>query len=137
MYDYVPGKVDWLARGLPTEGERADQERVGDRARDDVVTCGLNADVASVRDEIDASPYGFALVVSGDGTLLGRLRRSVLDDATGSAEEHMSPGPSTVRPDLSIEELRERLDDKALKTAIVSTPEGRVIGVVTRKALGS
>ena len=23
VYDYVPGKVDWLARGLPREGEKA------------------------------------------------------------------------------------------------------------------
>ena len=29
-----------------------------------------------------------------------------------------------------------RLDAKDLKTAIVSTPEGRVIGVVMRRALG-
>jgi CBS-domain-containing membrane protein len=136
VYDYVPGKVDWLARGLPTEGERADEERVGDRARDDVVTCRLDAPVEPVRDEIDASRYGFALVTTEDGTLLGRLRGSSLEDGvSGTAEEHMDPGPSTVRPDMAIADLRERLDDKGLKTAIVSTPEGRLMGVVTRGAL--
>jgi CBS-domain-containing membrane protein len=133
----VPGKVDWLARALPTEGERADDERVSDRARDDVVTCGLDADAATMRERIDASPYGFALVTSADGTLLGRLRRSALEDADGSAEELMSPGPSTVRPDMAIDELRRKLDDKELKTAIVSTPEGHVIGVVRRRDLES
>jgi len=133
----VPGKVDWLARGQPTEGERAADERVSDRARDDVVTCGLDAGAATMRERIDASPYGFALVVSADGTLLGRLRRSALEDADGSAEELMSPGPSTVRPDMAIDELREKLDEKDLKTAIVSTPEGHVIGVVRRKDLDS
>jgi CBS domain-containing protein len=132
----VPGKVDWLARMLPTEGERAGDERVGDRARDDVVTCRLDAEVERVREEIDSSPYGFALVTASDGTLLGRLRRSALEDGTtGTAEEHMSPGPSTVRPDQAIDELREKLDEKELKTAIVSTPEGRLIGVVRRSAL--
>jgi hypothetical protein len=131
----VPGKVDWLARGLPTEGERAGERRVGHLARDDVVTCGLDAPVERVREEIDASPYGFGLVVAADGTLLGRLRRSRLDGATGSAEEHMAPGPSTVRHDMAIDELREKLDEKDLKTAIVSTPEGRLVGVVRRKAL--
>jgi CBS-domain-containing membrane protein len=90
-----------------------------------------------VREEIDASPYGFALVVADDGTLLGRLRRSALDGASGTAEELMSPGPSTVRPDLAVDELREKLDEKDLKTAIVSTPEGRVIGVVRRRELDS
>jgi CBS domain protein len=132
----VPGKVDWLARGLPVEGERAGDRRVGDLARDDAVTCALGDSASAVAARIDESPYGFALVVAVDGTLLGRLRRSLIEDGTeATAEELMSPGPSTVRPDLALDDLRERLDAKELKTAIVSTPEGQVIGVVMRSAL--
>jgi CBS domain-containing protein len=133
----VPGKVDWLARRLPTEGDEADQQRVGAVARDDVVTCALDTPVGEVRDSIEASPYGFALVVWSDGTLLGRVRSSQIADAPAdaTAEEVMQPGPSTVRADLGVDELRKRLDDRDLKTALVSTPEGRLIGVVTRKAL--
>jgi CBS domain-containing protein len=133
----VPGKVDWLARSLPTEGDEADKPRVGALARDDVVTCALDTRVAELRRSIEASPYGFALVVWSDGTLLGRVRSSEIrdadDDATG--EQVMQPGPSTVRPDLTVDELRKRLDDKDLKTSLVSTPEGRLIGVVTREQL--
>jgi CBS domain containing-hemolysin-like protein len=134
----VPGKVDWLARGLPTEGERAGEARVGDLARDDVVTCGLGDTMESVRPRVEASPYRFALVVGGDGkTLLGRLTSDALaGDRGATAESVMSPGPSTVRPDLAIDELRKRLDDRDLRTAIVSTPEGGLIGVVMRKQLG-
>jgi CBS-domain-containing membrane protein len=136
VYDYTAGKVDWLARGLPAEGERAGERRVGDYARDDYVTCALGDAASDVLEQIEASPYGFALVLAEDGTLLGRLRRSVVEKAgSGTAEELMTPGPSTVRPDLAPEELREKLDSKDLKTAIVSTPEGRVIGVVARRAL--
>jgi CBS domain-containing protein len=134
----VPGKVDWLARDLPTEGERADEERVGDRAKDDVVTCRLDARAADVLGEIEASPYGFGLVVADDGTILGRLRRSVIEessDADATAEQLMTPGPSTVRPDTAIDDQREKLDERDLKTAIVSTPEGRLIGVVRRRDL--
>jgi CBS domain-containing protein len=47
----------------------------------------------------------------------------------------MSPGPSTVRPDTDAAELAEKLDKKDLKTAIVTDPEGRLIGVVLRKEL--
>jgi hypothetical protein len=133
----VPGKVDWLARGLPVEGERADETRVGDLARDDVVMCALGDAALEVRGRIEDSPYGFALVRADDGTLLGRLRRSAIEDGTtATAEELMTPGPSTVRPDLAVDELRERLDRKDLKTAVVSTPEGMLIGVVLRSALG-
>ena len=133
----MPGKVDWLARNLPTEGDEADKPRVGALARDDVVTCALDTRVAELREPIEASPFGFALVVSSDGTLLGRVRSSEIRDADddATAEQVMQPGPSTVRPDLTVDELRERLDEKDLKTSLVSTPEGRLIGVVTRKAL--
>ena len=137
MYDYVLGKVDWLARMQPVEGERAGEERVGHFARSDVVTCGLGDDVIEIGERIDASPYGFALVLAEEGTILGRLRRSAIREAgSGTAEDLMNPGPSTVRPDQDVDELRAKLDSKGLKTAIVSTPEGKLIGVVTRRALG-
>ena len=129
--------MDWLARGLPTEGENADQPRVCALARDDVVTCSLDTPIDGMADKIAASPYGFALVVTADRTLLGRLRKSKLAgvDPQTPVEEVMSPGPSTVRADLSVDELRKRLDDRGLKTALVSTPEGKLIGVVTRASL--
>ena len=133
----MPGKVDWLARNQPTQGEKADVPRVGALAKDDVVTCLLEDPVGPLCSKVNDSPYGFALVTTDDGTLLGRLRGSVINDADSdaTAEATMSPGPSTVRPDTTVEDLRERLDKKNLKTAIVSDPEGRLIGVVTRKAL--
>jgi hypothetical protein len=86
VYDYVPGKADWLARGLPVEGETAQLPTAGRLARDDVVTCRLADRVAEVRDTVERSPYGFALVVSDGGVLLGRLigvvRRGDLEGAT-------------------------------------------------------
>ena len=33
VYDYVLGKADWLAHGLPTEGEQADVPRAKDLLR--------------------------------------------------------------------------------------------------------
>src|SRR5215213_2148530 len=132
VYDYVPGKADWLARGLPSEGTNADRPRVCAAARDDVVTCSLDTRTGGLIEKIDASAYGFALVIADGGTLLGRVRRSKLADADpgATAEEVMDPGPSTVRADLDVDELRKRLDKRNLKTALVSTPEGRLIGVV-------
>jgi CBS-domain-containing membrane protein len=40
-----------------------------------------------------------------------------------------------VRPDTSAGELAERLRQKELKTAVVTDPEGRLIGVVLRRDL--
>lgn len=137
VYDYVPGKSDWLARGLPTEGEAASRPRVGAFARNDFVACRLDDRVAEVRSRVEESLYGFALVTSDGGTLLGRLRTSAIDraDADAVAESLMEPGPSTVRPDVEASELAARLADAELHTAIVTSPEGRLIGVVRREDL--
>ena len=133
VYDYVPGKVDWVARGLPREGTKAGERRAGDVAHDDAVTCTLNARIADVRPRVEESPYGFALVTSPGGTLLGRLRGAALEAAAdATAEDAMEPGPSTIRASMALGDLRDRLDRRNLKTAVVTTPEGLLLGVVRR-----
>jgi hypothetical protein len=137
VYDYVPGKADWLAHGLPAEGELADRPTAGSLARDDVVTCRLGDPIGEVRERVEASPYGFGLVTTEDRTVLGRLRGSAMGAAPAgaAAEDVMEPGPSTVRADTPAAELAPRLAKRDLATAIVSTPEGRLIGVVRRADL--
>jgi hypothetical protein len=56
VYDYMPGKVDWMARGLPLQGEKAQEPRAIDVARHDVVTCSLRDAVGPVRDRVAPSP---------------------------------------------------------------------------------
>ena len=136
VYDYAAGKVDWLARGLPREGENATAPRAVDFARQDVVTCRLHDRVGDVRERVQVSPHGFAFVVSSGGILLGRLRRAALDgDAEATAEAVMEAGPSTVRADASPADLRERLERSDLTTAVISDPDGRLLGVVRRADL--
>jgi CBS domain-containing protein len=138
VYDYVPGKADWLAHNLPVEGEQADAPTAGRLARDDAVTCRLGDRVGEVRERILASGYGFGLVTSEGGVVLGRLRGSALDcDPALRAEEVMEPGPSTVRPDTPTGDLAKRLAERDLRFAIVTDPEGRLIGVVRREDLES
>jgi CBS-domain-containing membrane protein len=106
--------------------------------RDDVVTCELSDRVGQVRARIVASGYGFGLVTTVGGMLLGRLRGSSLDcDPSLRAEEVMEEGPSTVRPDKTAAALAKRLDDRGLRWAIVTNPEGQLLGIVKREDLGS
>jgi rhodanese-related sulfurtransferase len=135
VYDYAPSKVDYLARGLPREGEKAAERRAADFLRDDVVRCGLGDSIENMRAEVEASRYGFALVLDESGVLLGRLRRAGLEGNPETAEEAMEAGPSTIRADTSLEKLRERLEGGGLNFASVTTPDGVLMGIVCRADL--
>jgi CBS domain-containing protein len=132
VYDYVAGKADWLARGLPTQGTKADLPRAKDVLRRDAVTARPEEPVGAVADRVAQSPYGFALVTTRDGTVLGRLRAAALGgDPVARAEQVMEAGPSTVRADRPLAELAERLGSRGLRTALVTDPDGRLLGVAT------
>src|SRR5258708_26465448 len=42
VHDYKPGKLDWMAAGLPTEGAHTSKRRAGDLAKKDVPTCTMD-----------------------------------------------------------------------------------------------
>jgi CBS domain-containing protein len=131
VYDYVTGKADWLARCLPTEGAEPRPPRVADLLRQDVATADLRERVGDVLPRVRASPYGFALVTGRGGVLLGRLRRAALEgDPAVTAEQVMEPGPSTIRPDTEPDALARRLRERDLTTAVVTDPDGILLGIV-------
>ena len=49
VYDYVAGKLDWLAAGGPIEGTGAGRPRAGEVARGDVPTCALDEHLGEVQ----------------------------------------------------------------------------------------
>ncbi len=133
VYDYTAGKVDWLAHGLPREGDKADERRAVDLAVDDVVTCKLTDRVSDVAERVAASRYGYAFVVSPGPILLGRLRRAALEaDGDSTAEALMELGPSTVRANAARDALAERMRKRTLTSLPVTTPEGELLGVIRR-----
>ena len=118
------------------EGEKAGEPRAIDIARTDAVTCGLDDTVGAVHDRVAQSPYGFALVLGPRDVLLGRLRKADLEnDPDAQAQDVMEPGPSTTRPDISPTKVLEKLQQSDLTTAILTDPEGHLLGVVRRADL--
>jgi CBS domain-containing protein len=132
VYDYAPGKVDWMAHGLRIEGTQAGHPTALTLLRNDPATCALDDSIDEVARRIDASPYGFALALSPNRVVLGRVRRSRLPDGGASVEAVMEPGPSMIRPHTPIEDLAARLARSDVRTLIVTDPEGRLLGVVRR-----
>ena len=132
----MPGKVDWLASNLPVEGDRPYAPIAGRAMRDDAVRCRPTDRIADVLESIQGSPYPFALVTSGDGTLLGRAPASALDPTSERPVWDVAqPGPKTFRPHVEAEKVVEVLAEKGYRWAIVTTPEGRLLGVASRKDL--
>jgi Mg/Co/Ni transporter MgtE len=134
VHDYTPGKVDWFAHGLPGEGVRADEPTAGSLARHDVATCPLDASAGDVRRAIADSPFGYALVLSPGGVVLGRVRKSALDPLSGGdpIDSVLEPRPQTIRPHLTEAKLAESFEAYGLRTLVVTRPDGTLIEVVRR-----
>lgn len=88
--------------------------------------------MAAVRERVEAAGWDTCVVVNDERVVLGRLGRRVLREATGRAEEAMTSGPSTVRPNLALDALYERMTRQNLTSVIVTTSDGRLVGVVRR-----
>jgi CBS domain-containing protein len=136
--EYFAGKVDWLANGLPREGETASTPYAGEELDPDPPTCPLETQLGEISEMLSRSGYGYCLVVNEERIVLGRVRRSAIAAAapTDTAESAMEPGPSTTRPNTPARELAERLAEKGLRTAVVTTPGGRLLGVFHRDRPG-
>jgi Mg/Co/Ni transporter MgtE len=134
VYDYTAGKVDWLARGLLGEGTRAAEPTAGSLARRDVATSPLGASTGDARRGIADSPYGYGLVMSPGGVVLGRVRRSALATLSDSdpIDSVLEPRPQTIRPHLTKAKLEKRFAGDGFSTLVVTRPDGTLIGVVRR-----
>ena len=71
--------------------------------------------------------------MNDDRVVLGRLGREAIgSDDDESVEEAMTEGPSTVRPSIGLDALLERMQSKNLSGWLVTTPDGKLVGLVLR-----
>ena len=134
VYDYVGGKSDWIAAGLPVEGELANVPRAIDIVKHDVPTCGPFDRIGDVSDQVEAAREDVCIVTNDEGIVLGRLRRQALGSDRGKAvHEVMESGPTTTRADAELEALLQRLHNADVRSMLITTPEGRLLGVVYRE----
>jgi Mg/Co/Ni transporter MgtE len=135
VYDYVAGKADWGAAGLPLAGTL--DQRAADIARRDVPTCRLDENIADVRKRIRETGWDTCIVVNDEGVVLGQVGRNALQaDEAVTVEEAMTSGPSTVRPNAAVEAIRRRIEKYDLTTVTVTRSDGRLAGVVHRDDVG-
>jgi CBS domain-containing protein len=138
VYDYRTGKQDWMGAGLPTEGTNAQRPRLADVVRRDVPTCSLGERLGDIRDRAAAAGWDACVVVSEDRVVLGLLRAGELQADPGLLVERvMRPGPSTFRPFVTVEEMRRTMMDRDLDSSPVTTSDGKLVGLVTKKDVGA
>jgi CBS-domain-containing membrane protein len=130
VFDYVLGKADWMAAGLPTERAEPPPERALEAADRDPPTCGVETPVRDLAEEAD----GDVFVVDEEGVVMGVVRASRRREAGPDelAEDVMQPGPTTARADEELHDLLHRMANAGVAETAVTTPEGRLLGVVRR-----
>ena len=137
VYDFVGGKAEWIATGLPTEGKGPYYPLVGEAARRDLVhECRLGSQVGESRAAVAESGQNYCVVLNEHDILMGRLRkRHLVSGDEHVVEEVMEPGPTTVRATESAAALLKRMKARDVPAVLVTTPKGRFVGIARRTDL--
>jgi hypothetical protein len=130
VYDYTGGKMDWLDFELPSEGNGGPM--IGNAYRRGVPTCSPEDSIGRVR-QLFTDGWSWVVVLNSTGVILGRLRRTRLgEDEEAAARDVMEPGPSTYRASVSLEEMVPKMKSRGFENALISDPDGRLLGVLNR-----
>jgi len=132
VIEYVPGKQAWYEENEPREGAAADEIWIGDVADSAVPTCRPAERIGDVRRR--SAGWDTCVVINSERVVLGLLRKKELEgDPDATAEQVMRLGPSTFRPSMTLRELLQSMRDHDIQTSsLVSTLDGRLLGVISR-----
>jgi CBS domain-containing protein len=86
-----------------------------------------------VCERLDETGWDTCFVLDEAGVVLGRIgRRAIRGREDVTAEEAMTLGPSTIRPNARLKDVAERMRRQNLTSLPVTTPDGRLLGLLTR-----
>jgi CBS domain-containing protein len=128
VYDYAPGKMDWLAADLPFEGTA---RLARGFIRRDVATVDERTPAAEALRLLDAQGFGPVLVLNQEGVVMGAAYRDGLASAPGDTEAGsvMRFGVSTVRPSEDAAALAHRMGHAQVTRVVVTRPDGTLVGL--------
>jgi predicted transcriptional regulator len=134
VYDYVPGKADWVAAGLPREGRSTQLPNAGDLVHQHTPTCHFQDRTIDALDLMHARDVNFCVAVTKDNVVLGMVYRDEAQDGDAKTiEQVMRPGPTTIRASEPLEPLVERMTRVHVDAILVTDPEGRPLGLLDRR----
>src|SRR5881296_1397626 len=124
VYRYTPGKADWLAAALDTEGTEAKKVRIRQMIHKDVPTCLLRERLEDVKSRRRPN-QDICVVVNDRNIVLGVIQGETWDaNPQARIVDIMQPGPHTVRPDLEPKDAERVLRSTDSESAIVTTSDG-------------
>lgn len=134
VYDYEAGKEDWLAYGLPFEG---DGTLLVLHLLDPCVCTSEAEPAGELRARLDQRGESLAVLVDEADIVLGTVGRAALqpvaDDAAAATVADLDP--VTVRPSTTATDVARRLEARQRTFALVTTSSGRLLGQVDAGAL--
>jgi rhodanese-related sulfurtransferase/CBS domain-containing protein len=131
VYDFTVSKAAWFAMGLPAEGTIPSSIRAGALAKP-ATTCTPDT---RLDDLTAAGPGDVVVVVNADDVVLGAVRPPSSPMGETTVGQIMQLGPPTVRPSITADELAQSMDKQGQSHIIVTTFDGRLVGVVDRQDL--
>ncbi len=134
VFRYTAGKADWSAYGLPTEGKSVTPNRAGNLARRDVPTCSHSDRADTIRQQLRKNGARLCAVLNEHRVLLGQIGAEKVESETDStADEIMTPAPTTLRPNAAFEDLCEFFHAHKSETVWVTTNDGELVGLLYRE----
>ena len=134
VFRYTAGKADWSAYGLPTEGKSVTPDRASSLARLDVPTCGPSDRVDAIRQQLGKNGAKLCAVLNEQKVLLGQVNAEDIESKSGaSAEEIMTSGPTTLRPNAKFQSLSEFFTAHKAETVWLTTNDGELLGLLYRE----
>ena len=134
VYDYVPGKSDWTAAGLPRDGHSAHVPNAGDIVHADIPTCHFLDRLGDARKRMEDEGSAFCVATDEERVVVGMLYHKDVDAEGGDAtvEDGMRSGPTTIRANEPLEPLVKRMKNAGVDGILVTDPEGGLLGLLDR-----
>jgi predicted transcriptional regulator len=90
--------------------------------------------VGDVQNRIQAAGWEVCVVVNDQGTVLGLLQGEAFDsDPQVTVERVMESGPTTIRPNRSLEETIKSMCKQKKERVLVTTSDGQLVGLLNGK----
>ena len=80
-----------------------------------------------------AANQDVCIVINAEKVVMGRVRaQDIAPGDESTVEQVMESGPSTFRPDVPLAEMVDYMDKRDMPSALITTNDGVLVGVVYR-----